>query len=96
MVERIARAIDPRAFVDGLWATPGSYPQQYKKFEAEAAANRTLQASHHAELVEALKEARAALHQHYVDWDGEPEDVVPLQEARSRCDAVLAKIGGAS
>ncbi|MBO9580344.1 MAG: hypothetical protein J7498_05585 [Sphingobium sp.] len=41
-------------------------------------------------LVEALAEAREALHQHYVDWDGEPEDAVPLQLARSKCDAALA------
>lgn len=41
-------------------------------------------------LREALTEARAALHQHYVDWDGEPEDAVPLQLARAKCDAALA------
>jgi hypothetical protein len=38
---------------------------------------------------EALVEARAALHQHYVDWDGEPEDAVPLQLARAKIDATL-------
>lgn len=48
----------------------------------------------HDELVEALKEARAALHQHYVDWDGEPEDAVPLQLARSRCDEAIARAQG--
>lgn len=49
----------------------------------------------------ALQEARAALHFHYVEWDGEPEDAVPLQLARSKCDAnltrltaAIAKIGG--
>lgn len=42
-------------------------------------------------LVEALEEARAALHHHYVDWDGEPEDAVPLQLARAKCDAALAR-----
>ena len=36
-----------------------------------------------------LISAREALHQHYVDWDGEPEDAVPLQEARAECDRVL-------
>ena len=40
-------------------------------------------------LAEALREARAALHQHYVDWDGEPEDAVPLQLARAKCDQAL-------
>lgn len=45
--------------------------------------------SHYA-LIEALTEARAALHQHYVDWDGEPEDAVPLQIARTKCDEALA------
>jgi hypothetical protein len=38
---------------------------------------------------EALVDARAALHQHYVDWDGEPEDAVPLQLARAKIDATL-------
>lgn len=38
---------------------------------------------------DALISAREALHQHYVDWDGEPEDAVPLQEARAECDRVL-------
>lgn len=47
------------------------------------------------ELVEALREAREALHFHYVEWDGEPEDAVPLQLARAKCDAALAKHGGA-
>lgn len=42
------------------------------------------------ELLSALTEARAALHQHYVDWDGEPEDAVPLQLARAKCDAAIA------
>lgn len=41
---------------------------------------------------EALISAREALHQHYVDWDGEPEDAVPLQEARDECDRVLDAI----
>lgn len=45
----------------------------------------------HYDLIEALREARAALHQHYVDWDGEPEDAVPLQDARAKCDAAIAK-----
>ena len=44
--------------------------------------------------IEALEKARAALHQHYVDWDGEPEDAVPLQLARSECDQALASIRG--
>lgn len=43
------------------------------------------------EAMEVLGKARAALHQHYVDWDGEPEDAVPLQLARSECDRILAK-----
>ncbi|MBU2233141.1 MAG: Lar family restriction alleviation protein [Alphaproteobacteria bacterium] len=41
---------------------------------------------------DALISAREALHQHYVDWDGEPEDAVPLQEARAECDRVLAAL----
>lgn len=41
--------------------------------------------------LEALREAREALHFHYVEWDGEPEDAVPLQLARSKCDAILAQ-----
>lgn len=41
---------------------------------------------------EALREAREALHQHYVDWDGEPEDAAPLQIAREKCSATLAKL----
>ena len=43
------------------------------------------------ELLEALKAARAALHFHYVEWDGEPEDAVPLQLARTKCDAAIIK-----
>jgi hypothetical protein len=43
---------------------------------------------------EALVEARAALHQHYVDWDGEPEDAVSLQLARAKIDATLNQGGG--
>ncbi|WP_436357357.1 hypothetical protein [Brevundimonas sp. CEF1] len=43
------------------------------------------------DLLEALREARDALHQHYVDWDGEPEDAVPLQLARAKCEAAIAK-----
>lgn len=42
-------------------------------------------------LLRALKEARKALHQHYVDWDGEPEDAVTLQLARDKCDAAIAR-----
>ena len=42
--------------------------------------------------VDALISAREALHHHYVEWDGEPEDAVPLQEARSECDRVLAAL----
>ena len=41
---------------------------------------------------DALAEAREALHFHYVEWDGEPEDAVPLQLARSKCDAAKAKL----
>lgn len=43
------------------------------------------------DMLTALKEARAALHKHYVDWDGEPEDAVPLQLARAKCDAAIAR-----
>jgi len=40
---------------------------------------------------EALADAREALHFHYTEWDGEPEDAVPLQLARSKCDATLTE-----
>lgn len=46
-------------------------------------------------MVRALREAREALHFHYVEWDGEPEDAVPLQEARGKIDAILARLDGA-
>ena len=38
----------------------------------------------------ALTEAREALHFHYVEWDGEPEDAVPLQLARAKCDQAIS------
>lgn len=57
---------------------------------AEQAANARLITAA-PDLLEALVEARAALHQHYIDWDGEPEDAVPLQLARSKCDAAIAR-----
>ena len=44
--------------------------------------------------MEAVQAARDALHFHYVEWDGEPEDAVPLQLARSKCDAALARVQG--
>ena len=46
------------------------------------------------ELLAALEDARAALHFHYVEWDGEPEDAVPLQLARAKCAAAIAKAKG--
>lgn len=46
------------------------------------------------ELLEALVDARNALHFHYTEWDGEPEDAVPLQLARAKCDAAIAKARG--
>lgn len=42
-------------------------------------------------LAEAVQAARDALHFHYVEWDGEPEDAVPLQLARSKCDEALSQ-----
>lgn len=45
--------------------------------------------AHADALAVALIEARKALHHHYVEWDGEPEDAVPLQLARSQCDQAL-------
>lgn len=56
----------------------------------------TEQASLVSTLVDALKEARAALHYHYLEWDGEPEDAIPLQQARAECDRALAKATGAA
>lgn len=56
----------------------------------ETEANATLIAAA-PELLAALREARKALHQHYVDWNGEPEDAVKLQLARTKCDAAIAK-----
>ena len=44
--------------------------------------------------MEAVQAARDALHFHYVEWDGEPEDAVPLQLARSKCDATIARVRG--
>ena len=44
-----------------------------------------------SDLLEALKEARTALHHHYVEWDGEPEDAVALQLARAKADAAILK-----
>ena len=46
------------------------------------------------DLLEALIVARTAINQAYVDWDGEPEDVVPLQLARAKCDAAIARATG--
>lgn len=46
------------------------------------------------DLLAALISARDALHQHYVDWDGEPEDAVPLQLARSKCEAAISRATG--
>lgn len=46
------------------------------------------------QLLEALIKARAALHQHYVDRGGEPEDAVALQLARTRCDTAIAEATG--
>lgn len=43
-------------------------------------------------MVEALREAREALHHHYVEWDGEPEDAGPIQLARSKIDTLLAQV----
>lgn len=58
--------------------------------ENDAEANARLIAAA-PDLLEALREARDTLHQHYVDWDGEPEDAVPLQLARAKCEAAIAK-----
>lgn len=42
-------------------------------------------------LAGAVTEARDALHFHYVEWDGEPEeDAVPLHLARAKCNRALA------
>lgn len=46
--------------------------------------------------IEALTKAREALHFHYVEWDGEPEDAVPLQLARSKCDEAIRALKGPS
>jgi hypothetical protein len=61
----------------------------------EAAAEHERLADRVAKLEGALRGARAALHQHYVDWDGEPEDAVPLSLARDACDALLTPAEGA-
>ncbi|WP_313014578.1 hypothetical protein [Brevundimonas sp.] len=61
--------------------------------EGERHANARLIAAA-PDLLAALIEARDALHQHYVDWDGEPEDAVPLQLARSKCDAAISRATG--
>lgn len=57
--------------------------------------------------IEALTEAREALHFHYtearealpfyyVEWGGEPEDAVQLQLARSKCDEAIRALKGPS
>lgn len=71
-------------------ATPSSTTSQ-KHIQANAQAISAL-----PELIEALQEAREALHFHYTEWDGEPEDAVPLQLARAKCDAALLKAGGSN
>lgn len=40
----------------------------------------------------ALEKARATLHSHYVEWDGEPEDGENLRAARSECESALSII----
>lgn len=74
---------------NGEWNL-GAEIDRCRKIEAD---NRWLRVRHN-EMILAVEDARAALHNHYVDWDGEPEDAVPLQLARSRCDAVLALARG--
>lgn len=59
----------------------------------EALANARLIAAA-PDLLEALIVARTAINQAYVDWDGEPEDVVPLQLARAKCDAAITRATG--
>lgn len=75
-----------------------SYTERQARINVYKAAKRELEslyahpaqpAPDTAKLIEALREAREALHFHYVEWDGEPEDAVPLQLARDRIDAIL-------
>ena len=65
-------------------------PSAYGNDEEVEANARLIAAA--PDLLAALIEARDALHQHYVDWDGEPEDAVSLQLARSKCDDAIARV----
>lgn len=42
--------------------------------------------------VEALEKARDALHKHYVDWGGDPEDAVALGQAWAETEQALAAL----
>ena len=74
-----------KTFLTGI----GSFVQG-SGFDPDEAHRIVTAVNSHAALLEAVKNAREALHQHYVDWDGEPEDAVPLQLARTKCDAAIA------
>jgi hypothetical protein len=67
-------------------------PSAYGNDEEVEANARLIAAA--PDLLAALISARDALHQHYVDWDGEPEDAVPLQLARSKCEAAISRATG--
>ncbi len=98
--ETVTRAADEiKALRAALAAIPApAQPdagEEHGSFSQEAKIP-TEQASLVSTLVDALKEARAALHYHYLEWDGEPEDAIPLQQARAECDRALAKATGAA
>jgi len=83
------------AYVNHNWNDADHGERRISWAEAEANARHIVHCVNvHDDLVKALEEARAALHFHYVEWDGEPEDAVPLQLARAKCDAALARAKG--
>jgi hypothetical protein len=95
-VERVARAMVAAQFNEWDKLDGGDHGYWCSMARAAITALRTEQDARHkaalednAQLRAALREARDALHQHYVNWDGEPEDAFQLQLARAKCNAAL-------
>ncbi len=95
--EPVAYAVAEAAYSAGNLVTNDGYYE----FDLDAAAAviaSALEAARREALpllqlaIGALAEAREALHFHYVEWDGEPEDAVPLQLARAKCDQTISAL----
>lgn len=95
--EPVAYAVAEAAYSAGNLVTNDGYYE----FDLDAAASviaSALEAARREALpllqlaIGALAEAREALHFHYVEWDGEPEDAVPLQLARAKCDQAISAL----